>query len=197
MGAPAPNPSRLPGNTKRHHRPQAATSDPTSRPAGESARAEFERFYRAEVDRLVAWLRRRTGDAGAGDDLAAETFARAFGGWDSYRGDGSRRSWLWRIARNTFANWVRDRVRHPTVPDNVPPADPADGADIALQQRAAVWELLAHVDGERARTAIYLRYVEGRSADEVADALDMTATAVRTLTHRSLQHLRAHLEEHA
>ena len=185
MGAPAPHPSRLPAH--RQHQPSPQT--PT---ATESA---FEQFYRAEAGRLVAWLRRRTGDAGTGDDLAAETFARAFGGWDSYRGDGSRRSWLWRIARNTLANWTRDRVRHPTVTDDAPPADPTEGANVPIHRRAAVWELLSLVDGERARTAIYLRYVEGRSADEVADALGMTATAVRTLTHRALQSLRAALEE--
>lgn len=161
-------------------------------------RDDFVAVYEAEERAVRAWLRRGTGDAAAADDLTAETFARAFGGWETYRGEASRRSWLWRIAHNTLKNWRRSRARDHAVADDGELAAAADGSDmpdVPLEQQAAVWELLSQVPGDRARTAIYLRYVEGRSIEEVADALDATPTAITTITSRALAGLRERLED--
>lgn len=161
-------------------------------------RDEFVAVYEAEEGALRAWLHRGTGDASAADDLTAETFARAFGGWESYRGEASRRSWLWHIAKNTLSNWRRSRARDRSVAtdDAIEREEAEDAAPhVPLEQRAAVWELLSQVPGDRARTAIYLRYVEGRTTEEVAEALDATPTAVTTLTSRALAGLRERLED--
>lgn len=161
----------------------------------EDGAGDFEAVYRAEQRAVRAWLRGRTGDDGAGDDLTNETFLRAFGGWDGYRGEASRRSWLWRIAHNTLANWRRSRSRDLSVVASEPPDAEEPAADVPLERRAAVWELLTLVPGDRARTAVYLRYVEGRTTEEVAEALGTSPTAVTTLTSRTLQALRSQLED--
>lgn len=155
--------------------------------------AGFEEVYRREREAVRAFLTRGAGDPTTGDDLAAETFARAFGGWASYRGEASRRSWLWRIAHNTLANWRRSRARDRAVPGETPELGDTP-ADVTVEQQAAVWELLARITGERPRRAVYLRYVEGRAVEEVAAALGTTPSAVTSLTSRALSDLRRQLE---
>jgi RNA polymerase sigma factor (sigma-70 family) len=165
-------------------------------------RDAFEAVYRAEARALRAFLTRGAGDPATGDDLTAETFAKAFGGWESYRGEASRRSWLWRIAHNTLKNWRRSRARDraiaagasPDVDARIADAD-AYSVDVPIEQRSAVWELLARIPGERARTAVYLRYVEGRTVEEVAAVLGASASAVTSATSRALAALRDQLEE--
>lgn len=167
--------------------------DEQSRP--EPPEERFEQIYRAELATVQAWLRARTGSDADGDELAAETFARAYRGWHGFRGESTRRSWLWRIAHNTLKNWFRGRGRETVVPE-ARPTIAADPADVATEQRAAVWEILGRIEGEQARRATYLRYVEGRSADEVGAELGITPGAVRTLTYRTLAALRQELEDH-
>lgn len=154
----------------------------------------FEAVYRAEAEAVRAFLTRGAGDVTTGDDLTAETFARAFGGWESYRGEASRRSWLWRIAHNTLKNWRRSRARDRSVTGETPELGDAP-VEVPVEQQAAVWELLSRIPGERARTAVYLRYVEGRTVDEAAEALDATPSAVTSLTSRALADLRDQLEQ--
>lgn len=174
--------------------PQQADEQPARPGCSCRDQAAFEEVYRRECDAVRAFLTRHAGDTATGDDLAAETFARAFGGWETYRGEASRRSWLWRIAHNTLSNWRRSRGRDRTVDVATPEiSDPA--ADVPVEQRAAVWELLSHIRGERARAAVYLRYVEGRSVAEVAETIGASASAVTSLTSRALSDLREQLEQ--
>ena len=157
-------------------------------------RADFELVYSEEAAPLRRWLARHGGADCDADDLTAEVFARAYRGWDSYRGEASRRSWLWRIAANTLSSWRARRARDRSVSTADVPERPTAAADQPLAEDAAVLDLLRLVPDERARTAVYLRYVEGRPADEVAAELDLSPGAVRTLTYRALHAIREGLE---
>lgn len=171
---------------------EAVGPEPPS-PSEQSPEDAFEAVYAAEAAALRAWLRARTGNAEDGDELVAETFLRALRGWDGFRGEARRRSWLWRIARNTLANWRRRRREHPV--DATPEVGAERDAGETVAEQEAVWELLTLIPDPRARTATYLRYVEGRGAEEVAATMGTTPGAVRTLTWRALQELRRQLEE--
>lgn len=52
----------------------------------------------------VQSLCRHLGDPDTADDLVQETYARMMRSLPKFRGDGSSRSWLLRIARNTCAD---------------------------------------------------------------------------------------------
>jgi RNA polymerase sigma factor (sigma-70 family) len=67
--------------------------------------AELVRRYQSP---LRAWLRRLTdGDAARADDLAQETFLRAYRRLRSFRGKGKFSAWLFGIAYNGFRNDAR------------------------------------------------------------------------------------------
>jgi RNA polymerase sigma factor (sigma-70 family) len=73
----------------------------------------FASFYRRHVADVLAFHRRRTGDAQLALDLTAETFARALRAAATYReADGAAVAWLFAIARNLLADsYRRGRVR--------------------------------------------------------------------------------------
>jgi RNA polymerase sigma factor (sigma-70 family) len=70
----------------------------------DSALADFERVYRANVGAVTAYFARRFAEPQTVADLTSETFVRAaagFGGFDP--GRGSARAWVFGIAANVYA----------------------------------------------------------------------------------------------
>ncbi len=89
------------------------------------------------------------------------------------------RSWLYRIAHNAALNTlraVRDDV--PLDPTHADPAgDPAEAAERSERLRSTLAAVQALP--ERQRAALVLRELEGRSHDEIADALGVTSGSAR------------------
>ena len=74
-------------------------------------RSAFEMLVRRHQSKLRNFLRRLTGnDAARADDLAQETFLKAYRSIRTYRGTAAFSSWLYRIAYNTFLNDERSRL---------------------------------------------------------------------------------------
>ncbi|MDQ2959294.1 MAG: sigma-70 family RNA polymerase sigma factor, partial [Actinomycetota bacterium] len=102
-----------------------------ARAGDQAAAAEFVRRSQADVWRLCAHLG-RPADA---EDLAQETFARAFGSLHRFAGRSSARTWLLSIARRVCADAIRNRK--PVTPmAEVEPAgrgsDPADTVSLRI-----------------------------------------------------------------
>ena len=112
----------------------------------ESTAAELYRRYRASVYR---YLEVRTSDEATAEDLTAQVFLKALSAEDTFRGEGSRRAWLFAIARNTLANYRAEKARLQIPVDEVP--DDSDDEDsptvIALVQEEsdAIWEAVANL----------------------------------------------------
>ena len=71
-------------------------------------------------------------------------------------------------------------------------AGPAEAA--ARRGATGLWGLAERVLTSDQRTALWLRYVEGHSADEIGRVLDRRAPAVRVLLHRTRFVLAEHLD---
>jgi RNA polymerase sigma factor (sigma-70 family) len=123
--------------------------------AGEdgAAFAELVRRHQGDVRRL---LRRLTaGDASLADDLAQETFLRAYRGLATYRG-GRFGAWLYRIAYHAFISATRSARLQPrcdtdeaiddavTVPDGLRLDLEAALARLRLEERVAIALTLGH-----------------------------------------------------
>src|SRR5207244_9545625 len=65
-------------------------------------RTAFTRLVERYWDRLYRWLYHLTHDAHTAEDLAQETFLKAFAGLDKFRAEGNFQAWLFRIAHNNF-----------------------------------------------------------------------------------------------
>ena len=107
--------------------------------------------------------------------------------------------WLRSTVRHKAIDWVRARARergaladlaqHP--PDG--PPDPAQAAEHADTLR----HILAYLADlpERERRAFTLRYLDGMTCDQVADAMGTSPQSVRNQCHRARERLRALLDD--
>ena len=147
-----------------------------------------------EVYRYLVYL---TGDRGLAEDLAADTFERAFrdrGRFDPRRA--APRSWLLAIARSTALDHLRSerrrRVRDTTwarTADAVDSAGFCDGYSAALE---AALRSLSAAD----REVVALRVLLDLDAAGAARLLGITPTACTTRLSRALGRLAQELETH-
>lgn len=159
----------------------------------------FGSFYRRHFEDVLVFLTRRTGDAEAGLDLAAETFAQAYLSRRRFRGDTEPEAaaWLFTIARRQLAAYARrgeaqkralQRLRLER-PDLDPTREQAiiELAGLAELRSSLVLELSQL--SERAQQAVHLRVVDELSFRDIARQLGITEPAARKRVSRALMQL--------
>jgi RNA polymerase sigma factor (sigma-70 family) len=156
----------------------------------------FDRYYRS----VHGYLSRRVGSTVA-DDLAAETFTRAFERRARYDSGAARAlPWLLGIAINLLAHHRRSEARQLRAlaaarePESDTFADAASGRIDAGASRARLAAALEQLD-EYDREALLLYAWAELKYEEVAEALGIPVGTVRSRLHRSRQKLRQALEE--
>lgn len=154
--------------------------------------AEFDALYRACAGDLFAYVRTLLRDDGAAEDVTAVAFERAYRRHERYDGaKGSRRAWLFGIARNAALDELRKRGRTTALDHDVPgdAADPAEHAEHAArraQVRAAMERLSA-----RDRELIALKFFAGLDNAELAEVLGVSESNAGTKLHRAMTKLRS------
>ncbi len=156
----------------------------------------FDRHYRS----VYAYLSRRVGRAVA-DDLAAETFVRAFERRSAYdRSAGRALPWLLGIATNLLAHHRRSEARRlralaalgtPEAEERF--ADRAEGRVDAAATRASLVRGLQELD-DYDREALLLYAWADLRYEEVAAVLGIPVGTVRSRLNRARRKLRASLE---
>jgi RNA polymerase sigma factor (sigma-70 family) len=81
------------------------------RAAQQGDRSAFAALVEAYWDRLYRWLCHLTHDRHQAEDLAQETFLKAFAHLGKFKAGTNFRAWLFRIAHNGFANGCREAAR--------------------------------------------------------------------------------------
>lgn len=171
-------------------------------------RAAFGELVRRHQDAVYRVVRRTSRvDAARAEDLAQETFLRAFQALDRFRGDSPFIHWLFRIATNLTINRVTTvaaRTERKAVSLDAPirsmngdktidPADrhaPAPGAELERHElKSALGEALDRLP-EEFRAAVVLRDVEGLEYDSIAEVLNVPIGTVRSRIHRGREALR-------
>jgi len=176
------------------------TAGPDASVPGGVAVDAAEVAIRADVEahggELYHVVRRALGDDQLAEEVVQDVFVRAWRAddrWDPERG--SRRTWLFAIARNAIVDAVRRRDGRPRVvgePDEVDLVTPDRAQQIAdrLAIQAAVRKL-----GAPHRTALIEVHLRGRPYDEVAADLDIPVGTVRSRVFHGLRKLRDELVE--
>lgn len=162
------------------------------------AQPAFEQIVRRYQRPVINFIARVTGDRSGAEDLAQETFVKAFRNLAAF--DTTRRfsSWLLRIAHNTAVDAMR-RARVRTVPLDAPnlvsgeprgeleaPAapDPVERGDLSRALEGALARLRPEY-----RAAVVLRYQEALSFDEIGTIMNAPAATARTYVHRARKEL--------
>jgi RNA polymerase sigma factor (sigma-70 family) len=155
----------------------------------------FERLVRDHQDRIFALGLALTGNRHDAEDVAQDTFIRAYKALATYSPDRIRdlkqKAWLHRIAVNVVRNRVRG-VRPRMVELNGSEPDLATGPEEDVLRKAEIDELAVRVAclPTRYREAVVLRHVQDLSYAEVAETLGQPVGTVKANVHRSLKILR-------
>ncbi len=182
---------------------------------------EFEAATEPFRRELLAHCYRMLGSVDDAEDVVQETYLRAWRSYDRFEGRSSVRVWLYRIATNACLTAIERRGRRflpstlslPSTlgPPGADPAeatsaaadvawlqpmpdDPADIATVRESVRLAFVASLQFLPG-RQRAALLLREVLDWSAKEVADALDTTVPAVKSMLQRARAQVHAKAPE--
>jgi RNA polymerase sigma-70 factor (ECF subfamily) len=191
---------------------QPLTVGVPSKPAGEVRTADlelarrcregeagaFDELYRAHAGRLYNLVFRMTGAAQDAEDLLQEVFLHAYRRLDSFRGDSTLGTWLYRLAVNQCLDVLRGRQTRMTR------ATSSLDDDNAVEPAAAmpvVPTAISRIDLERAiarlpdgcRAAFVLHDIEGFAHNEVAQLLGVSEGTSKSQVHKARTKLRAML----
>ncbi|MBI3845555.1 MAG: RNA polymerase sigma factor [Planctomycetes bacterium] len=157
-----------------------------------STHAALERFDR---EAMLRFCRGYLGSNDDAEDAVQEIACKVLeaGGAASHP-----RAWLYALARNHCLNALRTRARRrvdPTSPSRLDLAADATGHLTRLvreENRAHLGEAVAKLT-ESQREILLLRYVEDLSRDEIAEALALPVSIVKSRLFEALESLRAHI----
>jgi RNA polymerase sigma-70 factor (ECF subfamily) len=169
-------------------------------PAGEDrpAFAEFADVVRGNQARILRLATGMLRDGDLAEDVAQETFVRAFRFYTSFRSESALSTWLYRIAVNLCIDAQRKQARTERLADDDERAerpDPSPAPDRTLETR----ELARHAEAALERLSpdhkaiLLLREVEGLSYAEIARVLRIPKGTVMS----RLFHARSNLQRAA
>jgi RNA polymerase sigma factor (sigma-70 family) len=152
---------------------------------------ELVRRYQSPVRAFLARLAH--GDAHLADDLAQETFVKAWRKLGTYRGSARFSTWLFGIAYNEFRTVARQRKELALEDLEEPLADATkSSADARSDLRLDLTEALKQLHSSE-RAAIVLCCQNGLSHEEAAQVLDCPLGTVKTHVLRGKEKLRRQL----
>ena len=163
--------------------------------------------YQRRLQRLIGRMVR---DSDLVEDIAQETFIRAYRALPQFRGESQFYTWLYRIAVNTTRKFLQERKRSPTMSDRAvasnedndetfwavgePSTDETPESVLAAKEvAAAVNSGLAALPPDL-RQALTLREIEGLSYEEIAAVMDCPMGTVRSRIFRARELISAKLK---
>lgn len=157
----------------------------------------FDLLVRKYQHKIVSVVTRYVSDWAEAQDVAQESFIRAYRAIGAFRGDSQFYTWMYKIAINTAKNYLVSQGRRPPIGD-VAIEDAVqlenatrlrDGAtpERELMRQEIEQTVFATVEQlpEELRTAITLREVDGLSYEEIAEAMNCPIGTVRSRIFRA------------
>ena len=169
----------------------------------------YETVVRRFGPRLLATAKRLMKSEDDACEVLQEAYVSAFRAIDRFDEGARLSTWLHRIVVNAALMRLRSRRRRPedAIEDLLPnfdetghfaesPNDWGENAEALLERKQTCTQVRAAIAKlpESYRTVLMLRDIEGLDTDEAADALGMTANAVKVRLHRARQALRTLIE---
>jgi RNA polymerase sigma-70 factor (ECF subfamily) len=151
--------------------------------------------------RGAAW--RVLGSEEEARDVAQEAFLKAYRGLDAFKREARFSSWLYQIALNL----CRDRLRRRRTRASVSLEELEEAGPVLVEPRPGAHELALQSDlarvvrravaalPEEQREVVILKEYEGLTFLEIAQALDLPVSTVKTRLYRGLGQMRVRLEQ--
>ncbi len=151
--------------------------------------------YQRKVERLLSRIIR---DQAEVEDVAQESFIKAYRALANFRGDSAFYTWLYRISVNTAKNYLISQGRRAPTSTEFD-AEEAEGfedasglrdiatpdAELMSKQIGAIVNKTIDALPEELKTAITLREIDGMSYEEIAQIMDCPIGTVRSRIFRA------------
>jgi RNA polymerase sigma-70 factor (ECF subfamily) len=172
--------------------------------------AAFEELMLRYQNRLVTVLEHLVGRRDLAEDLAQDVFLRIYRARKRYMPGAKFSTWLFTIANNVASNALRSQSRRKEVNWKARPGEStgantldqmAQAASALMPSRqmdkAEVRDVVREAIGtlnERQRLAVLLSKFENMSYEDIAETMEMTPQAIKSLLSRARGNLRSVLE---
>jgi RNA polymerase sigma-70 factor (ECF subfamily) len=169
----------------------------------------FEMLVEIHQDRVVATVAKMLGDETEAEDVAQQVFVRVWRSATRYEPTAKFTTWLFTILRNLVFNELRRRQRHRTTSLDQPrdadddrPVEKADTHAKTPDNRMLDVEMMDAIQRaidelpETQRLAVVLRRYEETPYEEIAQILELTVPAVKSLLFRARTELREKLKNY-
>jgi len=168
--------------------------------------AAFEQLIERHQSLVAGTVARMLGSNSDVEDIAQQVFIRVWRSAGRYVARAKFTTWLLKITRNLVFNEMRRAKRHPHLPVQIEP----EADEIPLKDEAAATpdatllqaELQAEIEKaimllpDTQRMALVLRRYEELSYDDIAEVLDLSVPAVKSLLFRARTELRERLKDY-
>ena len=160
-------------------------------------KAAFDLLVIKYQHKIIQLVNRYVKDPSEAQDVAQESFIKAYRALGDFRGDSAFYTWLYRIAINTAKNYLVSRARRSSnyqvdiqdaeAIENAPQLQGMDTPERLLLNQEIIDTIKTAIDHlpEEMRTAIMLREFEGMSYEEIAVAMDCPVGTVRSRLFRA------------
>ncbi len=168
----------------------------------------YDELVRRYQERIYNIIYNMTANRDVTDDLAQETFIKAFRAIKSFKGDSSFYTWLYRIAINKTLNHIKNRKEgvsmslnnldfnvenHPDLISLINDKTPL--REINLNEIQEKLNIALLKLSEKHRLVVVMHDVEGMSHDEIAKILDCNSGTVRSRLFYARQQLQQLLSD--
>ena len=150
---------------------------------------QLVRKYQSPVRRF--FLNQTLGDEQLSDDLAQETFIKAYVNITKFRGISSFSTWLFRIAYNVFYDEVRSRKQTDDLDSREVARMSASSGDAGLQMD--IYQALSQLKDVE-RTCITLQLIDGHPIDKISDITGLPQNTVKSHLKRGKEKLTEYLK---
>lgn len=157
------------------------------------ADAAFEQLLAQYRRPVVNFVYRMLGDATEAEDVAQETFVRAYRHFGEYDSNRKLSTWLFALARNAAIDRLRYRQRHPTAPLEAAPEPSTVSNEVANRELGERIAAAIQTLPEDQRTATILAEYHDLSHAEIAEIMDCSVKSVESRLYRAKAALREKL----
>lgn len=167
----------------------------------------FDTLYRQHYNRLYTMVFRMTGSPEDTEDILQNSFLNAMKAYESFRGDSTPFTWLYRITVNTARGHFRKRSRLPIqeyadkhdlteweIYDHVNRSSPVEDEFWVERVKQTCLQMFMNCLPAQYRSVYTLRVILEFSVADTAEILDITPQNVKTSLHRARKILKSHFE---
>lgn len=162
--------------------PQAASRDTARTIAQSRERAmsvDVEALYRKYGDMVVGRCRSLLRNEADAQEAAQEVFLRLHRYQDSFRGEASPSTWLFKITTTTCLNRMRTKRRRPEEMMEEPPQGVVEDTALTGAALRDIIERTLDLADETTRACVIYHAVDGMTHDEVGELVGLGGAAVR------------------